>query len=320
MFSEIIDRIKEAIEYILKSRLVVLIIVFCLSSTVLIGRLFYLQIVRGEDYLENYELQIRRTSSIAATRGNIYDRNGNLLAYNKLAYSVTIEDTVSTDASDSERNETLNGILDRVLQIVEANGDSVVDTFGITLDSSGNYQFSATNETQRLRFVADVYGQSYTDDLTAEQRNQSAAEIMHYLCSERYGLDEENNDPSYLLKMVNMRYAIGLNSYQQFLDTTIASDVSSETAAAIMENQSSLAGVDIAEESLRVYPDGEYFASIIGYTGPMSQEEYDALDEEEKKRYSLSDIVGKTGIEQVFDSTCRGRKARPRSMWTTSEK
>lgn len=156
MFSEIIDRIKEAIEYILKSRLVVLIIVFCLSSTVLIGRLFYLQIVRGEDYLENYELQIRRTSSIAATRGNIYDRNGNLLAYNKLAYSVTIEDTVSTDASDSERNETLNGILDRVLQIVEANGDSVVDTFGITLDSSGNYQFSATNETQRLRFVADV--------------------------------------------------------------------------------------------------------------------------------------------------------------------
>ena len=106
MFSEIIDRIKEAIEYILKSRLVVLIIVFCLSSTVLIGRLFYLQIVRGEDYLENYELQIRRTSSIAATRGNIYDRNGNLLAYNKLAYSVTIEDTVSTDASDSERNET----------------------------------------------------------------------------------------------------------------------------------------------------------------------------------------------------------------------
>lgn len=308
MFSEIIDRIKEAIEYILKSRLVVLIIVFCLSSTVLIGRLFYLQIVRGEDYLENYELQIRRTSSIAATRGNIYDRNGNLLAYNKLAYSVTIEDTVSTDASDSERNETLNGILDRVLQIVEANGDSVVDTFGITLDSSGNYQFSATNETQRLRFVADVYGQSYTDDLTAEQRNQSAAEIMHYLCSERYGLDEENNDPSYLLKMVNMRYAIGLNSYQQFLDTTIASDVSSETAASIMENQSSLAGVDIAEESLRVYPDGEYFASIIGYTGPMSQEEYDALDEEEKKRYSLSDIVGKTGIEQVFDSTLQGKK------------
>ena len=75
-----------------------------------------------------------------------------------------------------------------------------------------------------------------------------------------------------------------------------------------MENQSSLAGVDIEEESLRRYPDGEYFASVIGYTGPMSQEEYDALDEEEKENYSLSDIVGKSGIEQAFDSTLQGKK------------
>ena len=110
------------------------------------------------------------------------------------------------------------------------------------------------------------------------------------------------------MKMVNMRYAMGLNSYQQFLSTTLASDVSDETAAAIMENQDTLAGVDIEEESLRRYPDGEYFASIIGYIGPMSQEEYDQLDEDEKKKYSLSDIVGKTGIEQAFDSTLQGEK------------
>lgn len=308
MFREILDRLKEAAEYIMKSRLVVLIIVFCLTSSILIGRLFYLQIVRGEEYLENYELQIRRTREIPATRGNIYDRNGNLIAYNELAYSVTIVDTLSTDMGDDERNETINGILDQVLNIVEKNGDSVIDSFGIILDSSGTYQFAETNETLRLRFVADVYGQSYTDDLTEDQRNQSAAEIMHHLCTERYGLDDENNDPAYILKMVNMRYAMGLNSYQQYMSTTLASDVSDETAAAIMENQSSLAGVDIEEESLRRYPDGEYFASVIGYTGPMSQEEYDALDEEEKENYSLSDIVGKSGIEQAFDSTLQGKK------------
>ena len=308
MFREILDRLKEAAEYIMKSRLVVLIIVFCLTSSILIGRLFYLQIVRGEEYLENYELQIRRTREIPATRGNIYDRNGNLIAYNELAYSVTIVDTLSTDMGDDERNETINGILDQVLNIVEKNGDSVIDSFGIILDSSGTYQFAETNETLRLRFVADVYGQSYTDDLTEDQRNQSAAEIMHHLCAERYGLDDENNDPAYILKMVNMRYAMGLNSYQQYMSTTLASDVSDETAAAIMENQSSLAGVDIEEESLRRYPDGEYFASVIGYTGPMSQEEYDALDEEEKENYSLSDIVGKSGIEQAFDSTLQGKK------------
>ena len=308
MFREIIDRIKEGVEYIMKSRLMMLIIVFCLTSTVLIGRLFYLQIVRGEEYLENYKLQIRRTSEIPATRGNIYDRNGELIAYNELAYSVTIQDTVPTNTGSDEKNEILNTILNKVLSIVEANGDSVIDSFGIILDSAGEYQFAETNETLRLRFVADVYGEAYTDDLDQDQRTQSAAEIMHYLCSKRYGLDDENNDPSYILKMVNMRYAMGLNSYQQFLSTTLASDVSDETAAAIMENQDTLAGVDIEEESLRRYPDGEYFASIIGYIGPMSQEEYDQLDEDEKKKYSLSDIVGKTGIEQAFDSTLQGEK------------
>ena len=234
MFREIIDRIKEGVEYIMKSRLMMLIIVFCLTSTVLIGRLFYLQIVRGEEYLENYKLQIRRTSEIPATRGNIYDRNGELIAYNELAYSVTIQDTVPTNTGSDEKNEILNTILDKVLSIVEANGDSVIDSFGIILDSAGEYQFAETNETLRLRFVADVYGEAYTDDLDQDQRTQSAAEIMHYLCSKRYGLDDENNDPSYILKMVNMRYAMGLNSYQQFLSTTLASDVSDETAAAII--------------------------------------------------------------------------------------
>ena len=110
MFREIIDRIKEAIDYILRSRLIVLIVVFCLTSSVLVGRLFYLQIVKGEDYLENYELQIRRTKEIAATRGNIFDRNGELIAYNELAYSVTIEDRIPTDTSSDKKNEILNAV------------------------------------------------------------------------------------------------------------------------------------------------------------------------------------------------------------------
>ena len=175
MFREIIDRIKEAAEYVMKSRLMVLILVFCMTSTVLIGRLFYLQIVRGEDYLENYELQIRRTDSTAGTRGNIYDRNGNVLAYNELAYAVTIKDTMPADTDTDEYNEILNSTLDQVLELVEKNGDSVIDSFGIILNSAGEYEYAETNETRKLRFIADVYGQAYVDDLTPAQRNQSDA-------------------------------------------------------------------------------------------------------------------------------------------------
>ena len=137
MFRNIWDRIKEAGAYLLNSRLVMLILVFCLSSSILIGRLFYLQIVKGEDYLQNYELSIRRTSTIQGTRGNIYDRNGELLAYNKLAYSVTINlstvENAITTTRRAEKNQEINRILDKVLSIVEEHGDSVISSIGFVL-------------------------------------------------------------------------------------------------------------------------------------------------------------------------------------------
>lgn len=284
-----------------------LCIIFCVMFSILIGRLFYLQIVKGDYYLDNYKLRIRKTREIAGTRGNIYDRNGNLLAYNELAYAVIIEDTIP---SDSNRNATLNAILEKVIEIVESHGDSVISSFGIVLDSAGNYQFSQTNETQRLRFIADVYGKIYTDDLSEKQKNQSADEVIHYLCTnETYGYDlDESLEKEYILKMINLRYAINLNSYQKYIPTVLASDVSDKTAAAIMENLDKLQGVDIEEQSLRRYTDSKYFASIIGYTGQISTEEYDSLDKEEKKKYSLSDIIGKSGLEQEMDSVLQGGK------------
>ena len=304
-----LKQLQRILGHIFRSRLLVLMGVLCLTSSILICRCFYLQIIRGEEYAEEYELQIRKTEEIKATRGCIYDRNGNLLAYNELAYSITIEDPTSSDSSVSERNETINAILEQVLEIVEENGDSVINSFGITLDSSGNYQFSQTNETQRLRFVADVYGYSSTDDLTDEQKNQTAEDIIEYLCTDEiygYGLDYTGSDPDYILNMVNMRYAMHLNSYQKYMSTTIATGVSRETAAAIMENKDVLTGVDIAEDSVRKYTDSEVLSSIIGYTGQISEEEYSALSEEEQENRSRTDIVGKSGIEKAFDDILRG--------------
>ena len=107
------------------------------------------------------------------------------LNYNQLAYSVTInlstvENSITTDKR-SEKNAALNKILDQVLSIVESNGDSVVSSFGIILDSSGTYQFTQSSDTQKLRFIADVYGKRTIDELTEKQQNQNAADIIHYL-------------------------------------------------------------------------------------------------------------------------------------------
>ena len=307
MFKQIWNQIKEHVREALNSRLFVLIFVFCILFTILIGRLFYLQIVKGNYYLNNYELQIRKTRTIPGTRGNIYDRNGNLLAYNDLAYSVTFEDNITGE----NRNEKLNQIMEQIIEIVESHDDSIINSFGIVLDSAGNYQFTQTNETLLLRFIADVYGEIYVDGLTKAQKESTPDDLIKYLCTDDtygYGIDIKHLDKEHVLKLVNMRYAINLNSFQKYIPTVLASDVSDETAAAIMENLDKLEGVDITEESLRRYTDSKYFASIIGYTGKISQEEYDALDKDVKKKYSKSDIVGKSGLEQTLDSILQGEK------------
>jgi penicillin-binding protein 2 len=306
LFRRISKRIKKTMIQISESRLLVLILIFCCLYAVLINRLFRLQIVKGEYYMDNYKLQIRKERDLQGTRGSIYDRNGELLAYNELAYSVTFEDDLS---GTEDRNETLNRIMDEVIRIVEAHGDSVIHSFGIVLDPAGNYQFSQTNETLRLRFVADVYGLRTIDELSKEQKNATAEDLIHYLCSHElygYDLDEKKLDRQYILKMINLRYAINLNSYQKYIPTVLASDVSDETRFAIMENLDRMEGVGIEAEYLRRYTDSQYFASLIGYTGKISQEEYDALDEDQKERYALSDIVGKSGIEQVMDNVLQG--------------
>ena len=86
--------------------------------------------------------------------------------------------------------------------------------------------------------------------LTEKEKNKTAEQIVHYFM-QTIRIDYSEHDAAYILKMVNMRYAMGLNSYQQWLTTVLASDVSDATAAAIMENQDSLQGVDVSEDSLR---------------------------------------------------------------------
>ena len=115
-------------------------------------------------------------------------------------------------------------------------------------------------------------------------------------------------DKSTVLKLINIRYQIWLNSYQKYISTTIAEDVSDATVADIMENLDKLSGINVEEESLRKYADSKCFANIIGYTGQISQEEYDALSDADQERYSKTDTVGKAGLEKAMDSQLQGKK------------
>ncbi len=313
------NRLKESIMEVLKSRLFVLIVVFCILSAILVQRVFYLQIVKGEDYLNNYKLRIQKTKNIQGTRGVIFDRNGEVLATNKLAYSVQIEDNGSYEDT-KQKNELINETINTVIDMVESNGDSIINDFGIIINSNNEYEFLYTEGTRKLRFLADIYGHTTIDKLSEKEKNSTPQEVINFLCANKrekswgFGIDQKKYEEQYgksrVLQLVTIRYGMHLNSFQKYIPTTIASDVSDETVAVIMENMSDLQGISIGEESLRVYPDSKYFSSILGYTGKISQEEYDELSDEQKKKYSKTDIVGKSGIEQTMDEYLQGEKGK----------
>ncbi len=321
------DRIKESIINIITSRLTVLFLVFLALGGILLYRLFDLQIIHGQEYLEDFLLESKKTREISATRGDIYDKNGNILAYNELAYSVKIEDVYET--TGKSKNKQLNSNIYSLIKMIEINGDSIVTDFGIVLNEDNQYEFEATEETKILRFKADIFGLRYVKDLTETQKTATPDEIMDFMAgSKKYAIGdyaEENNTKSDFipgkgyskeetLKIVTIRYAMSLTSFQKYMGTTVATNVNERTVATIMENINELDGVTIEEDTVRRYVDSTYFSHVIGYTGKITTDEiesYNNLDLEEGgdgKRYSMNDIVGKIGIESYMETTLQGTK------------
>ncbi len=133
--------VKEFLKKFFNSRLFVLGAVLSLFFIIVLVRVFTLQIVNGESYQENFTMLIQKTLSIDAARGNIYDCNGNLLAYNELAYSVVISDNGTYD-STSDKNEELNAELAEIVSVIKKNGESIYnDNFAIALNDDVNFDF-----------------------------------------------------------------------------------------------------------------------------------------------------------------------------------
>lgn len=319
-------KISKQIKQIFEKRTAILLIVFLLLMAVLAGRLFSLQVLHGEEYAENFNLAITKNRVLKSSRGNIYDRNGKLLAYNRLSNSVILEDN-GTYASTKEKNLKLNGEIYRLIKLIEANGDELNDSgFHIYVDETNNFAFDlAEGSTSLDRFRADVYGRSLIDELEPDERAATADDVMNFLMDKKnsncfalndlagnYTAEElqEAGLPAELtkteqLQLVIVRYQLRLTSYQKYVPVTVATDVSDETVAAVKENQDSFQGVDIQEDSVRVYNDAEYFASILGYTGKPSAEELEEL-QEKNDGYTSNSIIGKAGIEQYMETTLQG--------------
>ena len=182
MFIEtILDFFKELgfiLKKIITSRVIPFVIVALALFSVLAYRLFDLQIVNGEKYTQSYNLKAEKTVVKDGYRGNIYDANGELLAYSELAYSVVIEDCGYYD-STKIKYEALNSIISDMVTIIEEHGDSIDYDFEIDY-VNGRYVYNVSDNAL-LRFLRDIYGHANISELTEEERTAEAKDVVEYL-------------------------------------------------------------------------------------------------------------------------------------------
>ncbi len=314
MFKDLLEIIQDFLKKIVSSRLFVLGIIFIAMYLGLISKLFELQIINGEEALSEYMQLIEQTITTSGTRGNIYDRTGKLLAYNELAYSITVQDT-GAYRNVAERN----AMYLRLVKILENHGEDVQGKFEVAIDANGDMVYTSSSEPARKRFLRDYYGLKRVEQLDVDGENPSniSARELFEKAAEDNGLREIKDEKGQLvevtdqqaLDIINIKYALRLMSYRKYESTTVAVQVSDETVADILEHTADLQGVNVEETTIRAYNYSVPFAPIIGYIGKMPEDQLEDL-QKIRSDYDINDIVGRTGIENTMEQDLQGTKGR----------
>ena len=301
MFYYIFSKLKEW----LSSRMIPIALFYITLAGVLVFQMYRLQILDAKQVVEEEEFRLIRERQTDSTRGMIYDRNGRVLAYNELSYSVILEDSPLLNTNDKK-----NAMLYRLIRILEREEVELEPEFYIAQGESGILEYTVEG-TARLRFIKNALGKQSIDNLTKEESEMSAEELFALLrygnkkFGSMYGISDEYSVED-TLQIMSVRYAI-FTLWPKYSQITLATGVSDTLISALKENSAELPGVSVVMKTKRVYNYSEYFAHILGYTGKITEVELEEYNAEEEL-FSATDVVGKTGLEKTFEDDLNGQK------------
>tara|TARA_B100000886_G_scaffold18330_1_gene11746 strand:+ start:572 stop:2368 length:1797 start_codon:yes stop_codon:yes gene_type:complete len=172
-----------------------------------------------------------------------------------------------------------------------------------------NYEsFKKMSDENRIRLIAtqpirgrilDKNGYVLADSrvqysliIKPQSVNQSNWEKHKLIISNLLNLDSN---------VIQKKYSDGLK-YEK-LSVTILDDLNVQQLIKFKENEDNLLSFEIATKLIRNYPYNSVAAHVIGYTQPITDSEYKFLS---NKGYKLNDLIGRTGIEYVFEDFLRG--------------
>ena len=312
MMKEIYSFLKELVSRLFSSRLFALALIFIGLFSILSVHLFQMQILHGENYLESHLKSTKKNLVLPGTRGNIYDKDGKLLAYNELQYNITIADT-GVFTSTSKGINSRNTMLKKLADIIEKYQYPLESQFKVEIKEDGSFAYTTASEQEKLRLIANVFRKE-PDKLskkeaasTAEECFEQAKKLYHFnKLTDSEGQVVQLSDKT-ALDMIGIIYSLRLTSYQRYMSTTIVKNISRECMAEILESKYDLPGVDVESVSVRKYNYAPYLSHIVGYTGQVQEGQLADLKKQDPS-YDINDTIGVWGLEKSEDLLLKGKK------------
>lgn len=268
----------------------ILLAVFILAAaSLMIYSLANIQLIHGQEYVEESINRISTEGYIYPKRGDIFDRNGVPIAGSRMGYCVQYVDISMT-------NPEKNTMLFNLISVLESNGKNAKSRLTDYLDINP-IRFKTDNTKN---FIANIVVSK--DDV---QFIITADQAFRYMREKTFGIDPSYSDGD-AFKIMQLRYEILVNQPSIQNPIIIADDVSSLAIAVIEEKSSEFKGVSTFVKPYRVYYDAGVVSHILGYVGQISPELYNKLfTKYPDKHYTNSDIVGLSGIESAKEQLLR---------------
>lgn len=279
---------------IMEKRFNIIIVIVGFLFTVIVGRLFYLQVLKSDEYNDKLAYMSEKIiESTSAPRGRIYDRNYNLLVDNE-----GIKTIYYKKASDVTTSEEIK--------------------LAYTIAENIDVGYSKVNDTRLKTFYYKSHYDECRKKITDEEWNLYSKRKLDDddivdLIYER--LDEEIKEYNELDKEAAYIYYL-MNKGYSYAEKIIKNrNVSEEEYAYISENIDNLKGFNTKLDWERVYLYGDTFKTILGSVSSNSQGiPAELADVYLKKGYSLDDRVGISYLEYQYEEYLRGTKTTYRLL------
>jgi len=276
-------------ERITRLRVTVLLTLFCLLIGFFALRLYNLQIVQTGGSTDNVK-KFYTITRVKAARGDILDRNGNVLVTNRASYDMVFNHFVTLS------NGNVNEHLLKLVVLCREMGLEYNEHFPITKDVPFQYTLSEVGAAGQSHFQAylPVVAGGLDSDITAPVLIRS---LRTY-----YGIPNSWSDAD-ARAVIGLRYELRLRQDITNLPNYVfMEDVDNRILAAILEL--SIPGLNTEESMVRVY-NTDYGAHILGYIGAITTKHWDEIYKY-KDTYQKDAMVGQSGFEEAFEEYLHG--------------